>query len=256
MSKPLRVGIVSYLNTSPYVAGLTPLAAAGKIAMQVAAPAEIADRLHAKVIDLGLVPSAFLIYHPTALRVSDWGIGCDGAVGSVVLCSEVPLANIQFVFPDPQSRTSNLLARLLFHSYWKKPVEWLLPTAGYEQRIAGPIAGLLIGDRALHHKHRFPFVYDLGAAWKEWTGLPIYFGCWVSWNSLPADFLQRFELALQNGLSQRAYIARQLQAQYAGADIYHYLQNQIHYFITPAMQKGFSLFEACSRAALLVTAAS
>ncbi len=256
MSKPLRVGIVSYLNTCPYVEGLTPMAASGDIALQVAPPAEIADRLQAKVIDLGLVPSAFLLYHPAALRVSDWGIGCNGAVGSVVLCSEVPLADIQLVFPDPQSRTSNLLARLLFRSYWKKPVEWLLPAEGYEDRIAGPIAGLLIGDRALHNKNRFRFVYDLGAAWKEWTGLPIYFGCWVSWEPLPADFLHRFELALQNGLSQRARIARQLQGHYAAADIHYYLHNQIHYFITPAMQEGFSLFETRSRAAFLVTAVS
>ena len=45
-------------------------------------------------------------------------------------------------------------------------------------------ARLVIGDAALvlgcNHRERYPHVYDLGQAWKEWTGQPFVFAVWVA----------------------------------------------------------------------------
>jgi chorismate dehydratase len=45
-------------------------------------------------------------------------------------------------------------------------------------------ARLVIGDAALvlgsNHRERYPFVYDLGRTWKEWTGQPFVFAVWVA----------------------------------------------------------------------------
>jgi chorismate dehydratase len=42
----------------------------------------------------------------------------------------------------------------------------------------------VIGDAALvlgsNHRERYPFVYDLGQMWKEWTGQPFVFAVWVA----------------------------------------------------------------------------
>jgi chorismate dehydratase len=45
-------------------------------------------------------------------------------------------------------------------------------------------ARLVIGDAALvlgtNHRDRYPYVYDLGQTWKEWTGQPFVFAVWVA----------------------------------------------------------------------------
>jgi Predicted periplasmic solute-binding protein len=35
----------------------------------------------------------------------------------------------------------------------------------------------VLGSR---HRSRYPFVYDLGQTWKEWTGQPFVFAVWVA----------------------------------------------------------------------------
>jgi chorismate dehydratase len=48
-------------------------------------------------------------------------------------------------------------------------------------------ARLVIGDAALvlgsNHRERYPFVYDLGQTWKDWTGQPFVFAVWVAQRS-------------------------------------------------------------------------
>ena len=58
-------------------------------------------------------------------------------------------------------------------------------------------ARLIIGDAALMLTagasalaHDYPYVYDLGSTWKDWTGLPFVFAVWVAQRTTPvADSL-------------------------------------------------------------------
>ncbi|HMJ48426.1 MAG TPA: MqnA/MqnD/SBP family protein, partial [Ferruginibacter sp.] len=55
--------------------------------------------------------------------------------------------------------------------------------------------------RALEQRLRSKYIYDLGLAWKEMTGLPFVFAAWVSNKELPATFIEGFNAANAYGLN-------------------------------------------------------
>ena len=133
--------------------------------------------------------------------VSTYVIGAEDKVASVALFSELPLERIQKVYLDFQSRTSVALAKILFKHFWKKEVEFLNANEQYIEQISGTTAGIIIGDRALARLNQFPFVYDLGAAWKQFSGLPFVFAAWVANKPIPANFIEAFNAANAYGLN-------------------------------------------------------
>ena len=60
-------------------------------------PAEIARKLLAGEIDMGLVPVTVLQQLPDNHIYTDYCIGCNGPVASVCLFSEVPLEKVEKV---------------------------------------------------------------------------------------------------------------------------------------------------------------
>jgi chorismate dehydratase len=191
----IRVGIVNYLNTKPLLYGLQNDSIADEISIVGDYPSRIADLLINKQIDVGLIPVAAIHDLPEWSLAADYCIGCDGAVGSVCLFSDVPLNDIQTVLLDYQSRTSVMLLRLLLREYWKISPEIKITHTDYRDQIRGTSAGLVIGDRSFEQKERSRYSFDLGTAWKEWTGLPFVFAAWISNQPLPPSFVERFNKA-------------------------------------------------------------
>jgi chorismate dehydratase len=113
---------------------------------------------------------------------------------SCLIVSQVPLDRLDGarVALGSTSRTSVRLAQLLLEErdgvrprYYTCP-----PDLGLMMQEAD--AAVLIGDAALRASlHEAPrlglHVHDLGAAWKEWTGLPFVFAVWAA----RRDFLAR-----------------------------------------------------------------
>ncbi len=114
----------------------------------------------------------------------DLAIGSKGPVMSVLLLSRRPVSELagQNVLVSAETHTSAALLRILFRENLKISVSYI--TGNASERIATPNppeAVLAIGDEALRlRKHpAYPYVWDLGAAWQEWTNLPFTFGVWV-----------------------------------------------------------------------------
>ncbi len=158
-------------------------------------PANIASHLINGRIDIGLVPVAIIPSLKEHWIISDFCIGCNGAVASVCLFSDVPLQQIESILLDYQSRTSIALLKILLHEHWKISPKLIAGTAHYEQDIAGTTAGLVIGDRALTQRLHSKYIYDLGSAWKEMTGLPFVFAAWVSNKPVSEAFITAFNEA-------------------------------------------------------------
>jgi chorismate dehydratase len=77
----------------------------------------------------------------------------------------------------------------------------LIPaTEGFEQKIKGDTAALIIGDRTIGLHDKYPYVYDLAEAWTAWTGLPFVFAAWIAVRPLPDDVLRQFNSALEAGI--------------------------------------------------------
>lgn len=232
---------MSYLNTKPLIFGLEKAPIKDDIELLVDYPSHVAAMLADDRVDIGLIPVAVIPHLPEAHIVTDYCIACDGPVDSVALFSELPLEQVSTVLLDYQSRTSVMLCRLLMQEYWKKDVEWR-DTRGeeYRHQIKGDVAGLVIGDRALRQKKASAFMFDLGAAWKAFTGLPFVFATWVSNKPLPASFLEAFNAANAVGLANlEAVVARE---QDPPADLMTYYTQNIKYNLDAEKRQGLTSF--------------
>ena len=190
------------MNTKPFIYGLENGPIKDQIELTLDYPANLVKLLKEDKIDIGLVPVGALPGLGEYHIVSDYCIGTEGEVASVAVFSEVPMEEIEEVYLDYQSRTSVLLCKLLFEKHWKKSVKFIpAEDEGYIAQIKGKKAGLIIGDRALMNRAKFPYIYDLGLGWKEMTGLPFVFAVWVSMRHVEVNVVFDINAAFEKGIN-------------------------------------------------------
>lgn len=216
-----RISAISYTNTKPFVFGLQHSPVLDKIELNFDVPAECARKLAEDQVDIGIVPVAALLLLPDYQIVADYCIGAHGAVDSVFVFSEKPVQDIKTLRLDLQSRTSNNLAKVLFKNYWKTQPEIVEGEAD---------AFVEIGDRTFGKKNKYPFVYDLAAEWKNFTGLPFVFAVWASNKAVPDEFIKEFNEALKFGLDHREEIIAELPPR-NDFDFRDYLMNKLQYVL-------------------------
>jgi chorismate dehydratase len=245
----INLSAVAYHNTRPFLYGLARSPLAQQLNIQLDIPSEGARKLCLGEVSLALVPVGVLHSVPEARIVADWGIGCNGPVRTVCLYGERPLDEWQQVWLDYHSVTSVRLLTLLLREYWKLGPELLPATPGFRNRISGSTGGLVIGDRAIGLEHKFPYVYDLGQAWKDWTGLPFVFAVWASTQPLDPLFAEAFQQALADGVAHLPEVAAlasadnlDLDARQASFSLLDYYQHNISYELDAAKREGLRLF--------------
>lgn len=203
-------------------------------------PSNIAQLLLNGSIDVGLVPVAIIPHLKEAHIITNYCIGCDGPVASVCLFSEVPIHKATEVLLDYQSRTSVALARILLRDYWKVHPRLSDTKTDYRSLIKGTTAGLVIGDRALEQRKVSPYIYDLGEAWKAYTGLPFVFAAWISNRKLPEDFVAAFNKANRMGLENIEKVVSE--NPYPVFDLRNYYMKHINYLLDQGKRNGMDRF--------------
>lgn len=237
----LRVTAVSYLNTKPFIYGIFRSELSDLIDLSLDIPSVCAKKLASGAADLALAPVAIIPDLPESYLVSDFCIGATGQVKTVCLFSERPVSEIKRLYLDFHSKTSATLVPILCRDYWGIQPEFIPATEGFERRISGDTAGLIIGDRAIGRERDFPFVYDIGEAWINWTGFPFVFAAWVSRHPLDPDFVGRFNAALQFGISRIPELTKIIPA-IPGFDIEAYFRQNISYELDTAKWNGLQRF--------------
>lgn len=228
LNSKIRIAAVSYLNTLPLIYGIEHSPIIGKVELKSDYPSKIAQWLIDGEVDLGLVPVAIIPQLPASYIVSDYCIGCDGAVSSVGMFSEVPVEEIKTVILDYQSKTSNELAKILLRDYWNINPEIIYSKEEYRHQIKNTTAAVVIGDRAFEQKAISKYHYDLGEAWKLLTGLPFVFAAWVSNKPMTDDFVKEFNEANAFGLQSISEVINSIDNK-AGIDLNHYFMKNIQY---------------------------
>ena len=241
-TRKISVTAVSYLNTKPLLYGIIASGLAEQIDLQLDIPSVCAQKLKAGQVDLGLVPVAVIPELSSPHIISDYCIGSEGAVRTVAVFADRPLEQLKRIFLDHHSRTSVELIRVLLREYWQvEPV--LTPASeGYIGQIRGATGGLVIGDRAIGLEQRHPYVYDLGAAWTDHTGLPFVYAAWVSNRQLAPEFLLRFNLALHRGLLEIPQLIYLLPPPHPGFDLQTYFTRHISYEFNADKRRALALF--------------
>lgn len=244
--KKIRISIVSYLNSRPFLRGLKDSAyISGNSELTTDNPAECARKVRSGEADLGLIPVAVLPELGNYKIYSDYCIGAKGKVGSVFLFSEVPLKEIKTIIADPQSRTSVALTKVLCKFFWKIDPEWISVEAydsEYFRNVKGDTAAVVIGDRTFAIRDKFKFAYDLSEEWMLHTGLPFVFACWAGKNEISKEFLTEFNNALAEGVEDKSQVYKEESENYQGLNIRHYLENNITYYLDRNKQTAMELF--------------
>jgi chorismate dehydratase len=181
-----RVGHIQFLNCLPLYWGLMRTGSLIDVDLVKDSPDRLNAALVAGDLDIGPISLVEYLRHADELLVlPDIAVGSDGPVLSVNLVSTIPVEDLDGarVALGSTSRTGVLLAQLLLEQrHGVKPSYFRCPPDLTEMLLEAP-AGVLIGDvalRALHDAERLGLtVTDLGAAWREWTGLPMVFAVWA-----------------------------------------------------------------------------
>ncbi len=207
-------------------------------------PSICAQKLKFGQVEIGLVPVALLPELNNYKIITDYCIGANGIVDSVKLYSQVPLNEIKTITLDYQSKSSITLTKVLCKFYWKLNVEFLDSTPGFETKVAGTNAAVVIGDRTFALNKTFNFEYDLADEWKSFTGLPFVFAAWVSIHEIDPDFIKEFNAVLKFGIdnTQKAIEEDTSASKIKNLNATDYLTKKISYDLDPEKQEALDLF--------------
>jgi chorismate dehydratase len=164
------------VNAWPLVDGLDDL---DGVEITTATPAGVADLLRCGGVDAGLVPSIELLRQEGLEPVGDAGISAYGPVDSVLLLLRRAPREVRTLALDPDSRTSQALARIILQHAFGARFEVVArdPAKAWEERLADAV--LVIGDRALEMRAAGAPCLDLAEQWTRWTSLPFVFALWA-----------------------------------------------------------------------------
>ncbi|MFI7010480.1 menaquinone biosynthetic enzyme MqnA/MqnD family protein [Streptomyces sp. NPDC050145] len=183
-----RVGHIQFLNCMPLYWGLARTGSLLDFELTKDTPEKLSERLVDGRLDIGPITLVeFLKAADDLVAFPDLAVGCDGPVMSCVIVSQVPLDELdgRRVALGSTSRTSVRLAQLLLEEKIGVRPEYYTCPPDLGLMMQDAEAAVLIGDAALranlHDAPRLGLqVHDLGAMWKEWTGLPFVFAVWAA----------------------------------------------------------------------------
>lgn len=231
----IKISAVSYTNTKPFLYGIEHSSLLDQIDLSLDIPTDCATKLIDGQVDIGLIPVAAIPNVPNANIVADYCIGSVGAVNSVFIFSKVPVAEIKTVRLDSHSRTSNNLAKVLLKFHFEQAVSYVTD----EPIDADAI--VLIGDRTFGRRDDFPYAYDMGEEWMNFTGLPFVYAAWVANRTIPQAFINDFNQALAFGLSKRKELLLDL-PKLDNFDLEDYLMHKLDFELTDKKREALALF--------------
>jgi chorismate dehydratase len=181
----LRIGQIEYANCTPLFHVLKECFPCSGYEFIPGVPSELNSRLASGLIDV--CPCSSIEYARQASKyriLPQLSISSDGPVASVLLFSRCTIEKLQgrTILLSSESATSVNLLRVLMKQRYNSVCRYLVthqttPDTLYDDSPAL----LLIGDAALRASLRESdvYIYDLGALWHDWTGLPFVFALWL-----------------------------------------------------------------------------
>ena len=187
----MRIGRIPYINCYPVYGAIDRGIVHLDAILVDGVPTDLNRRMADGELDFSVVSAVeYARDSERYLLLPDLAISCDGPVRSVMLFARRPATELtgRSVIVSRSSMTSVALLELLFENVWRARPQFVPGDAEVsdvrEEGRPDADARLVIGDAALvlgsNHRERYPHVYDLGQAWKEWTGQPFVFAVWVA----------------------------------------------------------------------------
>jgi len=236
-----KVVCVNYLNTKPLIRGLVQPPFNNNFEIIPENPRVCSEKYIDGTADIALVPVATLGSDITDFHIiSDYCIASDGAVDTVGIFSNYELKDINMVYLDDHSKTSQQLTRIIFENYLNIVPSYEIADVSIVK--LGPNEGvLMIGDKAFEAKSQYPYFYDLGELWTKFTGLPFVFAVWISRVENKA-LEDEFNRGIKVGLEQIPDIIKENRATHPNIDLKAYYTENIKYDLDESKREGLKLF--------------
>lgn len=241
----IRISAVKYANTYPFIWGLNKSGFDRKAIVETDHPSKCAEKLRNGNADVGLIPVAALTGVKNGRIISNYCIGADGDVRTVMLLGNCPVSQVDTINLDYRSVTSINLIRVLAANFWKREFKWK-DTSEKTDFFSIPCneAVVLIGDQCFESESRFKFRIDLAGEWKKHTGLPFVFACWAANTELSEEFIKDFNNALRLGVENIEKVAETFgeAGKINREELEKYLKNNIDYPLDDRKISGMDLF--------------
>jgi chorismate dehydratase len=258
-----KISIVKYLNSVPLAWGILEGRQSELFEPVLHTPSECADQLQQGKVDIGLVPSIEFQRIPGAKIVPGPVIACRHRVRSVLLISLMPLWKVKTVAVDTGSRTSAVLARIVFDQFFHTRPDFRPAAPDLAAMLAQNDAAVLIGDPALKfiEEHDRPNaekqkaflqkgpepleVFDLAERWKFLTGLPFVFAFWAVRPGVPAQgIVEALKESREYGVQNIPAIAKRYSQELSLKEEFlrEYLTENVHYYMDQACAEGLRQF--------------
>jgi chorismate dehydratase len=190
-----RVGHIQFLNCLPIYWGLVHSGTLLDVELHRDTPDRLSDALVAGDLDVAPISLVEYLKHADSLALlPDLAVGSDGPVMSCVIVSQRPLAELdgRRVALGSTSRTTVELAQLVLEEQYGVRAQYETQPPDLAAMMLDCDAAVLIGDAALratlHDGPRLGLdVHDMGAAWRDLSGLPMVFAVWAARRSFAAE---------------------------------------------------------------------
>lgn len=232
----IKIGCVPYLNAKPLLEGLEEVL--------LKPPADLVGLLVDGALDVALLPAIEVLRRRLAF-VPGIAIASPGKTDSVRLHHAVEVPDIRRVALDRNSRTSNMLTRIILEKrYGVRPTYVTRdPSKGLSFKAVD--AAVTIGDTSFRPAG-VPFL-DLGTEWKAFTGRPFVYALWAHRPGHPqaGKIAATLREARKRGTAAIPAIAKR-EAKRLGLTprfCRTYLTEYITFDLGPAERAGLRLFE-------------
>ena len=251
--RPLRLGVISFVNTLPLIRGLEQSDPEG-VELVYDRPSGLADRLRHGELDAALIPSVEFFRGVGDKVIPGLCIASQGPVETVRFIARKPLCEIRRVLVDKGSRSSVAMLRLLlerthditpdFHIYDVSPEAPFMTPAGEEGDAA-----LIIGDLAMDlDPGPVELDLDLGEWWQKSFHRPFVYALWAWRERKNEEIGPRLSTLLhdsfQLGLEELDMIVEEAAIGHGWSEerVRHYLNESIHFDLDAEALDGLHLF--------------
>ncbi len=270
--RKLRISVVQYLKTAPLVYGFTRGALQNKYDLSFTVPSQCADDLRDGRADVAIIPAIEFQRIEDLVVLPDLAIAAKKRVRSLLIVSREPIAEVQSIALDRNSRSTQALTRILCAVHWQvKPVFFEATFGPAATILERADAALLIGDPALQlaisiaghatlgaagelmcspdkagiNATETLHVYDVVQEWRRLTGLPAVLAIWAGRReSVTPEIVADFVASKEYGLAHLAEISATASGEQdlPSADLLNYLQENIDFTLDSENLAGLELY--------------
>ena len=193
-----RIGCIPYLNSEVFYYGM---AGEPDIELFPLIPSALSRAAVEDGIDAGPVPLVTCFeLEDTFKPLGAYCIATVGKARSIFLYSKRPIEDLNGTVMGVTAETTTsvrLMKTLLAMRFQVTPGRYV------DLDHSSKDAFLIIGDEALRNRRGvpgYPFLYDLGEEWHQWTGLPFVFARWVVRRDLDEEKVRWLESLLSRSI--------------------------------------------------------